>query len=103
MKQIDSDAASAFMGGYNFSRSNTQVVKTPAACKMYLHGNCIAVRENGYTQLSDCGWQTATTKARLNAILSYWDNEYSNGIWQRDFKWHWKNGEDWWDGWNIID
>jgi hypothetical protein len=51
-----------------------------------LHGNKIA--EIGYTcmTLYDGGYQSATTKSRLNAILSAFGNgEY---IFQKDFVWY---------------
>lgn len=36
--------------------------------ELYLHGNRIAWRENGKLWVTTAGWDTATTKERLNAI-----------------------------------
>ena len=46
--------------------------------------NCIAV--------SDAGWQTTTTKSRLNALLQGLGNRAR--IWQKDFIWHLERGLD---------
>jgi len=37
--------------------------------QVYLHGNLIAEIGPTYVQLFDGGWQTKTTKSRLNAVL----------------------------------
>lgn len=36
---------------------------------MYLHGNQIAKKDANGVTLYDCGWNTPTTKERLNGIL----------------------------------
>ena len=37
---------------------------------IYLHGNCIARQEDdGRIYITDAGWQTLTTRERLNGIL----------------------------------
>lgn len=37
--------------------------------RIYLHGNCIAKRENGSVYISTGGWNTLTTRERLNGIV----------------------------------
>jgi hypothetical protein len=63
---------------------------------MKLHGNAIAYRYNDPEQtlsITNCGWQTNTTKERLNSIPGV--NIYQKaGIW-------FLNGEEW-DG-ELID
>lgn len=50
-----------------------------------LHGSTIAVITPTEVQMSDCGWQTPTTKSRLNAIL----REFCNaGVYQKNRKWY---------------
>ena len=86
MKKIDQDAARAFAMGENFSRSNTQVHVYPGYTEMTLHGNKIAERIPGkdYISLSNAGWQTSTTKSRLNAILAQYGKVR---IYQTKFEW----------------
>ena len=52
-----------------------------------LHGNCIAwfdTASNDFN-ISSCGWETFTTKSRLNALLE----EFRDGarIFQKNFEW----------------
>lgn len=50
-----------------------------------LHGNYIAKVNNVRVQIFSCGWQTVTTKSRLNAIL----NKYCGvTIIQKAFQWY---------------
>ena len=101
MSKISNNAAMAFNGGYNFKRSNTEVIKNDTEIRMYLHGNCIAKKVYGdATYLSHSNWETNTTKSRLNAILDLYQSDMK--IYQKDFIWYWKNGEKFKDGWNKI-
>lgn len=63
-RQIDYLAAQAFYSGRRWQLSNTRVEDG----KMYLHGNKIAKLENGDLYICLCGWNTSTTRARLNAL-----------------------------------
>jgi hypothetical protein len=62
-----------------------------------LHGHKIAVIEPDIMRMSlyDCGYRTATTKSRLNALLSAFARG-SARISQRD--WSWYVGEQDWEG-----
>ena len=101
MSKISNDAAHAFNGGYDFKRSNTEVIKYDTEIRMYLHNNLIAKKIYGDgTYLSSCGWETATTKSRLNAILDLYQDK--DQIYQKAFIWYWKNDEEFKDGWNKI-
>lgn len=50
-----------------------------------LHGNCIAQIVGNELRLSNCGWASATTKERLNAILATLDLPYR--VFQKQFEW----------------
>jgi hypothetical protein len=53
-----------------------------------LHGNTIAavsMSRTGRTELFDAGWQSGTTKDRLNALLTRYAPGW--GIIQKDWKW----------------
>ena len=49
---------------------NTRVEQVVGASRIYLHNNLIAEVGENYIQLFDGGWQSTTTKSRLNALLS---------------------------------
>ena len=70
-----------------------------------LHGNKIAEIGEGFIRLFDGGWQTNTTKSRLNAILAAngCDNDK---VFQKNFDWFVRyNGEtaSFWDGMILVD
>jgi hypothetical protein len=54
--------------------------------RVYLHDNLIAEIGPTYVQLFDGGWQTVTTKSRLNAILSA-HGLPGEGVFQKNFNW----------------
>lgn len=68
-RKITTQAVTAFMNGGNFKGSNTEVVTEDGYTYMYLHGNNIAIKgDTGGIAIRTCGWQSNTTKERLNAI-----------------------------------
>ena len=64
-RQITERACQAFENGETFYQSNTQVTSDG---KMYLFGNKIAEYVNGVLQVSMCGWNSNTTRERLNGL-----------------------------------
>ena len=52
-----------------WSCGSTSVTTHGSVTEVRLHGNKIAEITDEWLRLSDCGWQTVTTKSRLNAIL----------------------------------
>jgi hypothetical protein len=80
--------------GVIFSRDNTTIeiehhgtyltLEYEMIVNVKLHGHtiCRYHRSRELVTFSDCGWRTATTKSRLNALLSYFSN-YINGGWSR--------------------
>ena len=74
--QISTLAAGAFVAGETFKRSGTQVIVDGDRVSLTLHGNVIARRGfNGADdffesiELSFAGWNTHTTRQRLNGVL----------------------------------
>ena len=69
-REIDYKTAAAFLNGYNFKQGNTEVKYYPDTdeVEMYLHGNKIAYSDRGKTYINLCGYNTLTTRARLNAL-----------------------------------
>jgi hypothetical protein len=63
---------------------------------VHLHGfEICAIRPDCEQSLwvSDCGWQTVTTKSRLNVLLSCFTA--GQGLYQKAFKWFESDGEPW--------
>ena len=84
MRQITRKAVVALLAGTNYKNSNTEVRNKA----MYLHGNKIAWFDiNGQLWISHCGYQTNTTKERLNGLPGV-------NICQRNYQWY-LNGEEW--------
>ena len=93
MRKIEMEMNAAIRYRRNFSKANTSVrcFKTNGVTTdvdVFLHGNHIASLDTATNQLTikDGGWQSVTTKSRLNALL----DEFvpSMGIFQKDWVWY---------------
>ena len=74
MKKISIDAAEKFFARKDFKRRHTEVIRyIDGHAELELHGNVIAKLTDDDLILSDCGWNTVTTRDRLNAILAHED------------------------------
>jgi hypothetical protein len=69
MRVIERKMNAAINAGKDFKLANTQVVSYTNSSDVYLHGNLIARVGETWVEIFDGGWQSATTKSRLNAIL----------------------------------
>ena len=71
MRKITEEAVRAFWNGKNLRKGNTEVVSSNYGSQMFLHGNEIANLDKRFNVLliDNCGWETPTTKERLNGIL----------------------------------
>tara|TARA_B100001057_G_scaffold500262_1_gene614366 strand:- start:1841 stop:2158 length:318 start_codon:yes stop_codon:yes gene_type:complete len=85
MRKIERQMNSAVRNRSNFSSSNTMVQSDETGSMIYLHGNHIATVKDNSIVLFDGGWQSNTTKSRLNALL----DEFSYGmrVFQKQFEW----------------
>ncbi len=93
MRKITADAIRAFRNNQSFKRDNTKVVILQTGRYLCLHGSVIAEMDsNGDLWINDAGWQTVTTKERLNGFPTV-------NIHQTNFQWF-LNGEAW-DGGRI--
>ncbi len=82
MRKIEEAMCDAIASGRDWSSSNTSVFtwgRFPGA-RVFLHGNHIATVTDERVEIHDGGWQTVTTKSRLNAIL---DTFTGAGVFQR--------------------
>ena len=75
MRKITELAVKKFVNDENFKRGNMEVryqhdCSLIPTTRMYLHGNCIAIKRYGKISITNAGWFSTTTKERLNGILS---------------------------------
>ncbi len=94
MKQITQQAVSAFLNSQNFVKDNTTVRIYPDCVELRLHNNLIAKKNSEGIFISNAGWQTNTTKERLNAIPNV-------SICQKKGEWY-LNGQKWDGSWIKI-
>ncbi len=86
MRKIESQMCQAANASRDWSSANTSVHCHEGVSVVRLHGNKIAEVGEDFITLFDGGWQTTTTKSRLNALLSFFGNG-NERVFQRDFKW----------------
>ena len=90
MRKIESEMIAAVKGDINWSKDNTSVIIEDGISKVYLHGNLIAEIDDVSLKLYDGGYQSTTTKSRLNALLSefgYTCGTQREYVFQKQFEW----------------
>ena len=72
MRKIEADMIAAIRAHRSWKSGSTQVQISPKdnSAHVYLHGNLIATECSRGWMICDCGWQTTTTKSRLNALFA---------------------------------
>ena len=92
MRKIEMEMNSAIRYSRNFSKANTSVrcFKTNGITTdvdVFLHGNHIASLDTATNKLTikDGGWQSVTTKSRLNALCDEFAPD--RGIFQKNWQW----------------
>lgn len=96
MRKITKKSIEAFLNAKKFKKSNTEVRVLPNVTVLILFDNEIAYKYNdpqNTLMITDAGWQTNTTKERLNGLPNV-------SIHQKNRQWY-LNGEKW-DG-ELID
>ena len=88
MRKIEREMNNAISNNLNWQKDNTSVTFDPETNEstVYLHGNKIAVVGDDFVQIFDGGWQSNTTKSRLNANLSE-HGIAGEGVYQKNFEW----------------
>ncbi len=88
MRKIESQMCAAVQKNIDWQSSNTSVHFDPetGVSVVRLHGNKIAEISDTDMTIFDGGWQTTTTKSRLNALCSEFCIA-GEGVFQKDFKW----------------
>ena len=86
MRKIESLMNAAIAAGKNWKQDNTAVVECDGMSVVLLYGNKIAEVGDTFIRIFDGGYQTATTKSRLNAIFNGCGLP-SDGVFQKAGKW----------------
>ena len=108
MRKIERQMNFAISNKGNWSGSNTSVSYNDSTncSSIYLHGHQIATFDHNLkaVKLSSCGYETVTTKSRLNAILQ--EVKYGCSVFQKNFNWfvsYRDQTASFWDGMILLD
>ena len=94
MRKITENAIAAFNKSEKFNSGNTEVENNNGIVTLYLHGNAIAVNNNGNLRITTAGWNTPTTKERLNGLSGV-------NVYQKNKK-LFLNGKEWNGEWITV-
>ena len=108
MRKLERQMNRALVSKNNWAGSNTTVrYSNETNCSsVYLHGHNIATLDHttNALRLSSCGYETVTTKSRLNAILE--EVKYGCRVFQKQFEWfisYQGQTESFWNGMILTD
>ena len=89
MRKIESQMCQAIQSNKNWSNANTTVHynEENGVSIVRLHGNKIAEVSDDSMTIFDGGWQTTTTKSRLNALINEFCNSMTDGVFQKNYQW----------------
>ena len=89
MRKIESQMCAAIHNSIDWKSGNTEVTidKETNTSSVYLHGNLIATVTDNDMTIYDGGYQSNTTKSRLNALCDYFCVT-GEGVFQKDFLWY---------------
>jgi hypothetical protein len=89
MRKIEQQMCAAVQSNKDWQSANTSVHFDPetGVSIVRLHGNKIAEVSDNDMTIFDGGWQTVTTKSRLNALCDYFCIS-GEGVFQSDFQWY---------------
>jgi hypothetical protein len=93
MRKIEQLMCYAIRDGKDWKLDNTRVEQDPdsSSSYVYLHDNHIATVTDNDVTIYDGGWQSVTTKSRLNAIINEFCNSRTDGVYQRQHVWYLKD------------
>jgi len=92
MRKVTTQSIEAFKNNVSFKSQNMKIEVRNNETFMYLHNNMIAHKYDNNTKLfiSTCGWESNTTKERLNGLLYLYSLPR---ISQKSFIWYLDNSE----------
>jgi len=87
MRKIETQMNNAIKSQKNWAGSNTTVITEDNESRVMLHGNHIATYNHALKELElfDGGWQSVTTKSRLNALCDEFATGF--GVFQKNWNW----------------
>ena len=89
MRKIEMRMNNALRNQTNFTSGNTAIFTTGNESRVYLHSNLIATiyRDGNVVEVTlfDGGWQSNTTKSRLNALCYEFATGF--GVFQKNWNW----------------
>ena len=88
MRKIERLMNAAITNNSDWKLDNTEVIydEQTNESTVYLHGNKIAEVGDDYIRLFDGGWQSNTTKSRINAIMTE-HGIAGEGVFQKNYQW----------------
>ncbi len=93
MRKIETQMNRAIRSRQDWRKDNTRVeISEDNKAFVYLHNHLIAVIDD-QVQIFDGGWQTNTTKSRLNAIIAEFIMPAA-GVFQKNWNWFYKRSLD---------
>jgi len=87
MRKIERLMNSAISESRDWGQANTRVENIDGVSVVFLHGNKIAEVGDNFVRVFDGGWQSNTTKSRLNAIINEFCDPFTDGVYQHKFEW----------------
>ena len=95
MRKIERQMLQAIVDDKDWSKDNTRVESRDGVKWIYLHGHCIAAYYPHYNEdtpcalhINNCGYETNTTKSRLNVLIDFVFGGVNNGIFQKNWNWY---------------
>ena len=90
MRKIEETMNQMIRNGVAWSSGNTCITYDPTnnmSAEVFLHGNHIATVTDNALTLFDGGWQSNTTKSRLNALINEFCDGTKTGVFQKNWTW----------------
>ena len=93
MRKIEQQMINAIKSETDWKSGNTKVINffndgdKCVVSSVFLHGNKIAEVTDTDMTIFDGGWQTNTTKSRLNALINEFCNAVTDGVFQKNYQW----------------
>ena len=89
MRKVTETQVNNYLNDVQKTVGNTTVSVNEDTTAMMYHGNIIALkdRKSGAIQITNCGWETNTTKERLNGLIQAVKG-HEQKIYQRNFNWY---------------
>jgi len=92
MRLIEQQMIDAIKQRKDWKKDNTRIEtinynNTYVCSNVYLHNNLICVIGTNQVEVYDGGWQSNTTKSRLNAIINGLCDGRMFGVFQKNYQW----------------